>query len=149
MNNHMNQKGFTSIVLIVLVVILAGAVGYFTLRKPVQESIISPTNNLSPSQNSESSNLTVGSNIAVTGVVIENNTSCIIDAHCTLKLRTNGGLVNVLYNPGRSLIQCINLEITETSLKIKNGEKVEVYGKVTDKNSISTCDSKEFYIKRK
>ena len=30
----MNQKGFVNIVLIVLVVILAGAVGYFVLRKP-------------------------------------------------------------------------------------------------------------------
>jgi len=40
-----NQKDFTNVVLIVLVVILAGAVGYFALRKPTTEPTTSPTNN--------------------------------------------------------------------------------------------------------
>ena len=31
---NMNQKGFVNIILVVAVVILVGAVGYFALRKP-------------------------------------------------------------------------------------------------------------------
>ena len=46
-----NQKGFANIVLIVLVIILAGAVGYFALRKPTAEPTTSPVdNNAQPTQ---------------------------------------------------------------------------------------------------
>ena len=50
--NMNNQKGFANIVLIVLVVILAGAVGYFALVKksPTPTSETQPTNNLPPQQ---------------------------------------------------------------------------------------------------
>ncbi|KKT28032.1 MAG: hypothetical protein UW15_C0038G0001 [Parcubacteria group bacterium GW2011_GWC1_44_10] len=49
--NMNNQKGFVNVVLIVLVVILAGAVGYFALRKPTTEPVTSPTsNNIQPTQ---------------------------------------------------------------------------------------------------
>lgn len=41
----MNQKGFVSIVLIVLAVIFAGAVGYFALLKSTTEPITSPVGN--------------------------------------------------------------------------------------------------------
>lgn len=40
-----SQKGFVTIALVVLVVILAGTAGYFTLRKPTAEKINSPVNN--------------------------------------------------------------------------------------------------------
>ena len=52
MNNYMNQKGFANIVLIVLVVILVGAVGYFALVKksPTPTSENPPTNNLPTQQ---------------------------------------------------------------------------------------------------
>ena len=50
--NMNKQKGFANIVLIVLVVILAGAVGYFALVKksPTPVSETQPTNNIPPQQ---------------------------------------------------------------------------------------------------
>src|SRR3989338_7211756 len=50
----MNQKGFANIVLIILVVILVGATGYFAFREPITEQIQTtdtasfPGNNTSP-----------------------------------------------------------------------------------------------------
>jgi len=55
---NINQKGFANIVLIVLVVILAGAVGYFVFTKkpaPVVEQITSPTTT-PPTNNTVSQN---------------------------------------------------------------------------------------------
>ncbi len=48
--NHMNQKGFANILLIVLVVILAGTVGYlaFNQKSSTSTSIPSPTPSPSP-----------------------------------------------------------------------------------------------------
>ncbi|MBU1730627.1 hypothetical protein KJ557_03750 [Patescibacteria group bacterium] len=43
---NINQRGFANIVLVItIVVILVGAVGYFALRKPTTEPTISPTSN--------------------------------------------------------------------------------------------------------
>jgi hypothetical protein len=51
LTNMNNQKGFANVVLIVLVVMLAGAVGYFALRKPTIEPATSPVgNNVQPTQ---------------------------------------------------------------------------------------------------
>ena len=45
-----SRQGFANILLIVLVVVLAGAAGYFALRKPMAEPIIPEVNNEQPSQ---------------------------------------------------------------------------------------------------
>jgi hypothetical protein len=59
-NNHMNmnnQKGFANIFLIVIVVILAGAAGYFALRQPAQQTqVVQPETNQQPSNGTPNSN---------------------------------------------------------------------------------------------
>ena len=143
--NHM-QKGFINLIVISIVLaIVLSVAGYFVVLRnqkapgPIQPSL----NGVSPVLPS----LNVGEDIIVTGLVTENDTSCIADGLCILKLNTKSGEINVLYNPGRSPMPCINAGVTERTLKIKNGDKVEIRGKVVSADSLSTCDSKMFYIK--
>src|SRR3989344_4277136 len=52
-----NQKGFANIILIVVIVVLVGAVGYFVLRQPAQQTQVAQ-----PETNQQTSNGTPTSN---------------------------------------------------------------------------------------
>jgi len=53
----MNQKGFANIILIAVIVVLVGAVGYFALRQPAQQTqVVQPETNQQPSNGTLNSN---------------------------------------------------------------------------------------------
>ncbi len=74
MINHMNQRGFANIVLIVLVVILAGALGYVTLVKKPAPTEQSQTNTPPPTNNTTSQNPPVTPSQSLP-------TTCVDEAH--------------------------------------------------------------------
>lgn len=98
--------------------------------------------------------LSIGENITVAGTVMKNDRSCVVDAYCVLTLDTKRGVVEVIYDFGRSvdphaggLRTCTNQNARKKGMEVEKGQRVEVFGKVIGENSISPCDSQDFYIK--
>lgn len=87
--------------------------------------------------------LVIGSTVTVRGVIDENVTKyAATDGEAYLRLGTAAGEIKVVYNPGEA--ECRNPIGEAFNLET---QKVEVYGKVTSENTISTCESKDFFIK--
>lgn len=98
--------------------------------------------------------LPAGENIIVTGTVVKNDSAYIVDGYGILTLSTPQGLLEIIYDFGRSFDPdtggfqtCINKEANKKGKEAKIGQKIEVFGKVINGNTISPCDSQDFYIK--
>jgi hypothetical protein len=141
--NNMNQKGFVNIILIVTVIVLSGATGYSVLAKSSGAADVPPAT------------LTIGENITVTGIVVGNSIHSPVDGADVLTLDTDYGEIDVFYNVGRVYNPdtgkigsgCVNMKPAEKGIRLEAGDKAEVYGKVIGENYLSTCDSKEFYVR--
>ena len=69
------------------------------------------------------------------------------DASCSLFVRVNGQEVKVVYQWGGEMPPCTN-RASEQGLEIKEGDEVEIFGRVVDERKISTCDSQDYYIQK-
>lgn len=87
---------------------------------------------------------TIGGDVTVRGVVIENVLDCYVDGTCLLRIETESGLVEAIYHTGRR--QCVNAAASESGERIESGDFVEVYGEVIDTAMISTCASETYRI---
>ena len=89
----------------------------------------------------------------VSGLVVENNLGCTPDGECIsdgprhFRLLLNGHEMKVVYHYGE-WPRCVNNESTLRAEKLKEGDKVEIFGKVTSVGEISTCDSLDYYIQK-
>ena len=85
-----------------------------------------------------------GSEVTITGKVLgrEKRPEGVADGEFALRVSTaDYGIVNVVYSSFRL---CHN----EAGAAAKEGDRVEVYGKVTGKDRITVCLSKSYYIKK-
>lgn len=86
--------------------------------------------------------------VIVKGVVVENVKDCVTDLDCYLVVKADKEEVNVIYSPTRGT-PCLNTKPGDEGIELKKGDEVEVFGKFTGsaKIWISTCDSKDYYIR--
>ncbi len=85
-----------------------------------------------------------GSEVTIAGKVLgrEKRPEGVADGESALRVSTaDYGVVNVVYSSFRL---CHN----EVGASAKEGDRVEVYGKVTGKDRITVCLSKSYYIKK-
>jgi hypothetical protein len=81
------------------------------------------------------------------GVIVENNYRCEVDAQCVLRINVDGTEFNTVYHYGE-WPPCANSEASEQGFRMVAGDRVEVHAGITDDGDLSTCDDKEFYIRK-
>jgi hypothetical protein len=92
----------------------------------------------------EDQGLKEGSEVTIKGKVLgrEKRPEGVADGEFALRVETAGyGVVNVVYSSFRL---CHN----EVGASAKEGDRIEVFGKVTGKDRITVCLSKSYYIKK-
>ena len=92
----------------------------------------------------EDQGLKEGSEVTIAGKVLgrEKPREGVSDGEFALRVSTaDYGVVNVVYSSFRL---CHN----EVGASAKEGDRIEVYGKVTGKDRITVCLSKSYYIKK-
>ncbi len=94
-----------------------------------------------------SSGLTMDEETVIRGVVTVNYLGCTLDLPCFLRLLVNGQEIVVIYHFGENP-RCLNQEAVDFGLEAMVGDEVEVFGKVTASDEISTCDSRDYYIRK-
>ncbi len=83
-----------------------------------------------------------------TGIVLENNHGCEIDAICYLRLKVGDHEVRVVYDPGKSGVRDKNKTASEQGFAVKKGSHVAIYGKYTKQsNTIEIYSSETFYVR--
>lgn len=126
MNNHMNQKGFINILLIVLVVVLAGVAGYFTLSNrsiaPTPTPLVGEQPTPSPSPTPTTPPKPTPTSTQTTPKTSDSNSPCQSSRFCKDSSFVSSGYgwetgcVNVLLTGGtgreqaRLLLQQLNLK---------------------------------------
>jgi len=91
-----------------------------------------------------------GEEVTIQGTVLENNLGCRVDARCYLRVLSNEQEIFVVYHYGE-WPSCLNEDAANQGEKLREGDEVEIYGqysKLGDMRSISTCNSKDYYIKK-
>ena len=82
--------------------------------------------------------------VVATGLVTENAVRA-LDAGRWLYLQTDGGQIRVDYDYGE-FPPCLNEEAYQVGKELKEGDKIEVFGLVTERGVISVCDSPDYYL---
>ncbi len=86
----------------------------------------------------------------VSGRVIENNRGCRTDGFCYLRLELRGREVRVVYGQGNAR-RCLNRDAAKQGEAVEPGQVVTVRGvaqELPGRLFVSTCGSKEFFIRR-
>ena len=96
---------------------------------------------------SSTQKLTVGSEPALTGTVVENITKYApVDGPAFLTIRIDDGAqIRVTYSPGEA--ECHNTGAADVGFAVKAGDRIEVRGKAISDHGLFTCESGEYYIK--
>ncbi len=91
--------------------------------------------------------LTIDEETVIKGVVTENFLGCHLDLPCFLRIIANSREIVVIYHFGENP-RCLNEEAVDFGLETMVSDEVEVFGKVMAGNEISTCDSRDYYIRK-
>jgi hypothetical protein len=83
----------------------------------------------------------------IRGSVIENDLGCFRDLDCALRVSVDSIVIRVVYGVGRGK-SCVNTASSKEGTSIQQGDSVEIFGKVTGRTTMSTCDSSQYYIRR-
>ncbi len=90
-------------------------------------------------------NFSEGEDVRISGTITKNNTKGMaIDIMPKMFVQTEQGTVEVSYI---SQQDCDNWTTADFGLKLKPGDKIEVFGKVMSAR-VDTCGSKKYYIKK-
>ena len=86
----------------------------------------------------------VGSEMTITGIVVDTLDDCVLDGICALLVDTLEGRYTVVYNPGEA--ECPNFAALDMTIGLH--DTVEVFAMVTGNFELSTCPSMHYYITR-
>ena len=86
----------------------------------------------------------IGSEVTITGVVVDTIDHCAVDGICALVIDTDEGRYTVIYNPGATM--CLNPNVPREPISI--GDTVEVFAVVTGNFELYTCPSEAYHISR-
>ena len=85
-------------------------------------------------------------NVVIEGLVVENNRGCERNGECYLRLELDGKEIITIYDYGKEG-HCLNEEAAAQGKEIAEGDQVEVFGWITGKNEVSTCDWEGYGIR--
>ena len=83
--------------------------------------------------------------ITVRGVVLENDHGCEVDGWCLFRLDAGGEQVMVVYHFGWTP-PCLNQGAGDVASGLELGDRVEVFGRVNEEGTFSTCGSDAYYV---
>lgn len=86
----------------------------------------------------------VGSEVTITGVVVDTIDHCTVDGICALVIDASDGRYTVIYNPGATM--CTNPNVPGEPISL--GDTVEVFAVVTGNFELYTCPSEAYHISR-
>lgn len=84
----------------------------------------------------------VGSEMTITGVVVDTIEDCVFDGICALVVDAADGRYTVVFSPGEA--QCPNFAALDMTIGL--GDTVEVFAMVTGNYELFTCPSMTYYI---
>ncbi len=87
----------------------------------------------------EVSSENMGRPVLIEGLVVENSRGCEKNGECYLGLELDGKEIRIIYDHGKEGL-CLNEEAAARGMEIAKGDQVEVYGWITGKNEVTTCD---------
>ncbi len=93
----------------------------------------------------EVSSENIGRSVLIEGIVVENNRGCEKNGECYLGLEVDGKEIKVIYDHGNEG-HCPNEEAAALGKEIAEGDQVEVLGKITGGNEVSTCEFESYTI---
>ena len=85
-------------------------------------------------------------NVVIEGLVVENNRGCERNGECYLRLEVDSKEIITIYDYGKER-HCLNEEAAAQGKEIAEGDQVEVYGWITGKNEVTTCDWEGYGIR--
>ena len=101
-----------------------------------------------PGQGNDGLSLADDGTAIATGIVLENNQGCRVDASCYLQLKIKDKQARVIYHPGESEVK-INESAYRQGATTKKGAHVKVYGRYRKSGNliiIETYSSEAFFI---
>ena len=138
----------TKIALVVgSVVLLVIVLAFFNLRKSILPS------NQSPGMEDSFFGHKQGPDMIVSGTVVKNYKALDSEYSITLQLENQIKTMRVIYsyagppNPP-ALPECINGDAYRDGISVKEGDRVEIFGKIVEDGTLSICDAQKYYIKR-
>ena len=145
MSLKVNKKGFTSLLIILVLLVLAGG-AYVLITKQGSLTKQNPTANSNLSQNE----------VTISGNIVDNDTSCSHDGVCKVKIDNYWIITDLGGDPSPEMIEqrgprgrIINTDETTTGNIGNNvtGKQVEVFAKVIDGSTLTLYGKKDYYIK--
>jgi hypothetical protein len=86
----------------------------------------------------------IGSEVTLTGVVVETIDTCVLDGICALVVDAEDGRYTVIYNVGEG--ECASSGALDPAIAI--GDTVAIFAMVTGNAELSTCPSVQYTITR-
>lgn len=125
------QKWLPLVIIIVLAILVGGGILVYKTWQEMQEPVVSP----------------VGKEVNVRGEVTDLDVEPLYrDGDGRLRLRTEDGRKVTVRFPAAERI-CDTVGMLDVFFRTKIGDEVEVFGKVTNRNEITLCDSADYYLK--
>ena len=93
----------------------------------------------------EVSSENIGRPVLIEGLVVENNRGCERNGECYLRLELDSKEIIIIYDYGKER-PCLNEEAAARGKEIAEGDQVEVLGKITGDNEVSTCEFESYTI---
>ena len=145
---NIKTRWYIVVGLLALVAVIVAACGPLSTPTPTPEPISTPTATPKPAQAPLTGDEAImNEEKVIRGLVVENNLGCRVDALCYLRLLSNDQEILVVYHYGE-WPPCLNEEAADQGEQLKEGEQVEVLGKVIGDGRVSTCDSPDYYIRK-
>lgn len=135
----LNQKGASLVEILIAIIIIIDVIGSALILKNQLEK---PKMEEQRAQMDEEPRTRT-----IIGEVKDNNHGCTVDAFCYLRITFGNQEAGTIYNFGNARF-CLNDKAGEVGLNLVKGNRVEVFGEIIGTDTISTCDSNDYYIRK-
>lgn len=141
------RKGFVSLLLLPIFALVIIFVALKVFDKTIFETGVKTTQETGAKVIEESTLGIVGTNATVSGQIINKNPDLLNgDKSGILQLKTLTAKTIKVIIPSKEII-CETKDASEIFNSVNIGNNVEVFGRVTQKNEITLCDSDKYYLK--
>lgn len=141
------RKGFVSLLLLPIFALIIIFVALKVFDKTIFETGVKTTQETGAKVIEESTLGIVGTNATISGQIISKDPNLIAgDRDGILQLKTLSSKTIRVIIPSSGIL-CETKKAVEVFNSVDIGDNVESFGKVTQKNEITLCDSDKYYLK--
>lgn len=141
------KKGFISLLVLPILALVIIFVALKVFDKTIFETGIKTTQETGTKVIEESTLGIVGSNVIVSGQISSKNPNLAIgNRESILQLKTLSSKTIKIIIPSSEIL-CETKKAIEVFNSVNIGDNVEAFGRVTQKNEITLCDSDKYYLK--